>query len=307
MRESDDEERRRIKGKSVAETKDQLLPLGSNKIKSSDEVLMVDEKAEDAAKRHNADVEEMIQRERITRSLTKEAIEQQKILMEEAELKKNLNEEGEVDQEVIETLLNLQIIEEVDDTLALVIYNFKQSGTTKPKQATDEPVMKNDERQVVVDEYSAKNVVQILAEKWVKEAEDDMWNNPANWDPENWVKFGKKYDRKRKRGDKQDKTDKPSPPKKQTPIHVTLLQVVFPDEFEDEPEVNEPKNNVLDDLSKPYVNSTEDIPNVDMTDEHREKIQNMLNEAKKYDPRILSLIKHGYKFETLAAMTKEEL
>jgi len=78
-----DEEKRKMKGKAVAENKDQLQPLKMKKIQSSDEVLFIDEATEEAIKRHDEIVGEWMKREMISRFLTDKELEDQRILMED--------------------------------------------------------------------------------------------------------------------------------------------------------------------------------------------------------------------------------
>lgn len=108
--------------------------------------------------------------------------------------------------------------------------------------------MKNTERQVMPDEYDALNVTQTLAKEWIEQVTDEMKNADC-WDHGDEKKFGKKYQRKRKRGDKNDKSNEPLPQKKQTLIHSIPLQMILPDKVKVGPEDNEPKINALDDLS----------------------------------------------------------
>lgn len=69
---------------------------------------------------------------------------------------------------------------------------------------------------------------------------------------------------------------------------------------------NEPEIDALINLSDSKDDLT-DSPHVNMTNVHKENIQTMLDDAKKQNPKIISLMHHGYEFENLALMTDEEL
>lgn len=83
------------------------------------------------------------------------------------------------------------------------------------------------------------------------------------------------------------------PKKNKNPINVVPLQSVKPSNAEDEPKVNEPKIEALEDLSEADNDDTADSPYVDMANAHRENIQIMLDETKKEDLKIIGLMNYG--------------
>lgn len=71
--------------------------------------MFLDESAYERRKRHEQIVHEWIQRDFLNNYLTDKEIGEQRVIMEEFELKKRLNaEKWEIDQEAIEGLLKLQ-------------------------------------------------------------------------------------------------------------------------------------------------------------------------------------------------------
>jgi len=115
----------------------------------------VDENDEQAAKRNAYTLNEILERERIAKSLTDKEFEEHERLLEEAEIAKNLDEEGEIDHEVIESLIKLKQIEEVDNSLALVIFNLKKADQEAPISTTSENINEHSNKQVVTDEARA--------------------------------------------------------------------------------------------------------------------------------------------------------
>jgi len=107
----------------------------------------------------------------------------------------------------------------------------------------------------------------------------------------------------RKRQEKVDFLEESLPKRKKSLINVEPFQAVKPVDFNAEPQID----SLVDLFEAEDEDDVADSPYVNMSDVHRENIQNMLDEAKKEDPKIISLMNHGYKFETLAVMTDDEL